>query len=71
MTLAIFNKSGNSPVSKQRFINLESQNEKNSLKAFKINTGMPLGPDDFLWSNPSINLHISFGIVGEKIASFN
>ena len=66
ITFAIFSKSGNSPVSKHKLINLDSQKEKNSLKAFRINTGIPLGPEDFFWSNPSINLLTSSGIVGER-----
>ena len=66
ITLANFNKSGNSPVSKHKLINFDSQREKNSLKAFRINTGIPFGPDDFLWSNPSIILLISSGLVGER-----
>ena len=46
--------SGKTPVSKQRLTNFDNQVEKKSLKLFKRNTGIPLGPVDLNESNESI-----------------
>ena len=64
--MAILMSDGNSPVSKQRFINSESQKEKNSLKVLSRNIGMPNGPEDLDESRRSITLAISSGPVAER-----
>ena len=63
VTFAIFIRVGNSPVSKQRFISSESQIEKNSLKAFNRNIGIPNGPVDLDESRRPIIFSISSGPV--------
>ena len=66
VTFAIFISVGNSPVSKQRLINSESQIEKNSLNVFSSNIGMPKGPVDFDVSKCSIIFCISSGPVAVR-----
>ena len=64
--MASFRISGKTPVSKHRLINFDNQIEKNSLKDFNKNTGVPLGPVDLVGSRASISLIISPGTVGPR-----
>ena len=52
------------PVTKHRFTSLDNHSEKKFLKVFNKNTGIPLGPSDFLRSNASMIFEISSGTVG-------
>ena len=54
------------PNLKDRFINFDSQYEKNCFNIFKMKTGIMLGPVDFLVSKASISFWTSPGIVGKK-----
>ena len=66
MTFASFSLSGNTPVSKQRFINFDNQFPKNSLNIFNKKTGMPLGPEDLFTSSALMISIISPGAVGDR-----
>ena len=43
---AIFNKSGNIPISKESLMSSESQTEKKMLKHFNVDIGILFGPAD-------------------------
>jgi len=66
VTFANFSLSGNTPVSKHRFTNLDNQFAKNSLNRFNKNTGIPLGPEDLLTASALMISIISPGAVGDK-----
>ena len=66
MTFAVFNREGNSPLTKQILTSVESQYEKKSLNVLSKNTGIPFGPLDFEISTASIIFAISSGIVGDR-----
>ena len=54
------------PNLKDKFINSDSQYEKNGFYIFKMKTGTLLGPVDVLVSKASISFWTSPGIVGER-----
>ena len=66
VTLAIFIRVGNSPVSKHKFISSDSHIEKNSLNDLSKNVGIPKGPADLNTSNRSMIFAISSGPVAVR-----
>ena len=70
MTCAVLIISGNTPVMKHKFANLDNHNAKKGLNILRIKTGILQGPVDFFMLRASISFSTSAGTVGERKKEF-